>query len=161
MNKKEFAAIGIVVLLLLLLSFKIDNFVNSSVQSNRDFALDIFFNAITNLFLNESHLDWTEKWFKKKGEKTILISRFVPVVRHLISIPAGIARMNLPKFIFFTAIGATVWNFILLYAGFSLGSHWELIHKYSGPLDILFLIGLGAAAGYFIWKNYKKSSAKK
>ena len=112
------------------------------------------------LLLNEEHLEWTEKWFKNLGEKTILISRFIPVVRHLISIPAGIAGMNIPKFAIFTAIGATIWNFILLYAGFRLGSHWELIHKYSSQLDILFIIGIVMFMGYFIWKSYKKKKAK-
>ena len=111
--------------------------------------------------LNEEHLDWTEKWFKKSGEKTILISRFIPIVRHLISIPAGMARMNISKFSFFTIIGATIWNFILLYAGFKLGSHWELIHEYSSQLDIIFIVGLVLIVGYFFWNNYKKKKNKK
>src|SRR3989344_2465633 len=52
------------------------------------------------LLVEEEHLEWTEKWFRKQGDKTIFISRFVPVVRHLISIPAGIAKMPMRRFLF-------------------------------------------------------------
>src|SRR3989338_6440555 len=92
------------------------------------------------LLLEEEHLEWTEKWFKRHGEKTIFISRFVPVVRHLISIPAGIAKMSLQKFTIYTFVGATIWNLILLYAGFKLGEHWDKIHEFSKELDIMFVI---------------------
>ena len=108
------------------------------------------------LLLEEEHLKWTEKWFKKQGDKTIFISRFVPVVRHLISIPAGIARMAIHKFIFYTFAGATMWNLILLYAGFKLGSHWGKIHQYSKELDIIFVIGVVLFLAYFVWKHHKK-----
>ncbi len=108
------------------------------------------------LLLDEEHLDWTEKWFKKRGEATIFISRFVPVVRHLISIPAGIAEMNISRFIVYTCIGATIWNFILLYAGFKLGDHWNKIHEYSQQLDLLFLAALVLFLMYFVWKHHRK-----
>ena len=112
------------------------------------------------LLLEEEHLEWTEKWFKKQGERTIVVSRFVPVVRHLISIPAGIARMSLQKFIIYTLIGATIWNSILLYAGFRLGSHWDLIHKFSKGLDIVFVVGVVSFLAYFIWKHHKRKNEK-
>ena len=106
--------------------------------------------------LDEEHLAWTEKWFKKQGSKTILISRFIPVVRHLISIPAGIAKMAVNKFIIFTLIGATIWNGILLYAGFRLGSHWDKIHKFSSQSDAIFVIAIGVLIIYFVKKQYNK-----
>ena len=106
--------------------------------------------------LDEEHLAWTEKWFKKQGSKTILISRFIPVVRHLISIPAGIAKMAVNKFIIFTLIGATIWNGILLYAGFRLGSHWDKIHKFSSQIDAIFVIAIGVLIIYFVKKQYNK-----
>jgi len=108
------------------------------------------------LLLEEEHLKWTEKWFKRQGDKTIFFSRFVPVVRHLISIPAGIAEMSLHKFIVYTFIGATIWNFILLYAGIKLGSHWSIIHEYSRELDIVFVAAVALFLAYFIWKHHKK-----
>ncbi len=106
--------------------------------------------------LDEEHLEWTEKWFTKQGSKTILISRFIPVVRHLISIPAGIARMSMGRFLVYTFIGATSWNLVLLYAGFKLGSHWDKIHQYSKELDIIFFVGVILFLVYFVWKHHKK-----
>jgi len=108
------------------------------------------------LLLEEEHLEWTEKWFKKRGEKTILISRFVPVVRHLISMPAGIAKMPLRKFLVYTFIGASIWNFMLLYAGLKLGLQWNKIHQYSGQLDIIFIAAVAAFFIYFILKHHKR-----
>ena len=109
------------------------------------------------LLLNENHLEWTEKWFKKQGDKTIFASRFIPIVRHLISIPAGIAKMPVHKFLIYTFFGASIWNSILLYAGFKLGQQWEKIHQYSRELDIIFLAGIILLVSYFFWKNYKKN----
>ncbi len=110
------------------------------------------------LLLDEGHLAWTEKWFKKQGDKTIFISRFVPVVRHLISIPAGIAKMQVKKFLVYTFIGATAWNFILLYAGFKLGSHWNKIHQFSKELDLVFVIGVVLFLAYFILGHNKRKN---
>lgn len=112
------------------------------------------------LLLEEEHLEWTEKWFKKQGEKTILVSRFVPVVRHLISIPAGIAGMSVRKFFAYTFIGAAMWNFILLYAGLRLGSHWDKIHGFSRQLDIVFDAAVVVFLAYFIWKHHKRKNEK-
>src|SRR3989338_4132009 len=112
------------------------------------------------LLLEEEHLEWTEKWFKRHGEKTIFISRFVPVVRHLISIPAGIAKMSMQKFLIYTLLGASICNFILLYAGFELGDHWEKIHEYSQQLDIIFIAVVVLFLIYFVWKHHKRKNEK-
>lgn len=112
------------------------------------------------LLLEEAHLAWTEKWFMKRGDITILISRFIPVVRHLISIPAGMAKMSVPKFVIYTFVGATSWNLILLYSGFKLGSHWSKIHEFSRELDIIFIAGVAVFLAYFIWKHHKKKNEK-
>ncbi len=108
------------------------------------------------LLLEEEHLDWTENWFRKYGDKTIFISRFIPVIRHLISIPAGIARMAMNKFLVYTFMGATIWNFILLYAGFKLGAHWEKIHAFSKELDVIFIAAVILFLAYFIWAHRRK-----
>ena len=113
------------------------------------------------LLLEEEHLEWTEKWFKKRGDKTIFISRFVPVVRHLISMPAGIAKMPMRRFLVYTFAGASIWNFILLYAGFKLGSHWNKIHEYSKQLDIIFVAAVILFLAYFVWKHHKKRKNEK
>lgn len=108
------------------------------------------------LLLNEHHLALTEKFFAKYGEKTIFVSRFIPVVRHFISIPAGAAAMNLGRFSLYTLAGATLWNTFLTYLGFHLGSRWELVQTYSEKLDIVVIAVLVGAAAYWVWERKKK-----
>jgi membrane protein DedA with SNARE-associated domain len=112
------------------------------------------------LLLNPHHLEWTNKFFNHHGGKTIFISRFIPVVRHLISIPAGLARMSLIPFILYTAAGATLWNGFLTYLGVRLKENWRIVQQYTHILDYLVLAGLMAVAVYFLWKiKVARSSA--
>jgi len=104
------------------------------------------------LLLNVHHLEWTEQFFLRHGGKTIFISRFIPVVRHLISIPAGLARMPLFPFILYTAVGATMWNMFLTYLGFRLKQNWQLIQKYTHILDYFVVAALIGATLYLVWK---------
>ena len=111
--------------------------------------------------LNKEHLIKTERWFSKKGELTIFIGRFIPVVRHIISIPAGIGKMNLKKFIIYTIIGAGIWNAFLAYVGFVLGNNWEVIKQYADYLSWSVLAIIIIIGAYFLWKEIKKRKAKK
>lgn len=108
------------------------------------------------LLLNPGHLEWTKKFFERHGGKTIFISRFIPVVRHLISLPAGLARMSLIPFIVFTGVGATLWNGFLTYLGVRLKENWRLIQQYTHILDFLVLAGL-LAVGIYFTRKYKAS----
>jgi membrane protein DedA with SNARE-associated domain len=104
------------------------------------------------LLLNPHHLEWTKKFFDRHGGKTIFIARFVPVVRHLISIPAGVARMPLLPFILFTAAGATMWNGFLTYLGVRLRENWPIVQRYTHILDYVVVAGMVGVAAYFLWK---------
>ena len=108
------------------------------------------------LLLDVSHLKWTEHWFRHKGEVTIFISRFIPVVRHLISISAGIGKMHLTKFIVYTFIGALIWNGFLAYLGVVLGEKWEVIHSYTSELDLIVIGLIVVSLIYFIHRQLKK-----
>lgn len=111
------------------------------------------------LLLNKHHLEWTELFFFRYGSRTIFISRFIPVVRHLISIPAGLGKMHLAPFLLYTAIGASLWNMFLAYLGLKLKEHWQIIHRYSHALDMA-VVGFGVLglAAYLIWR-YRRRSA--
>jgi len=109
------------------------------------------------LFLNPHHLEWTHAFFERHGGKTIFICRFIPVVRHLISIPAGLARMRLAPFIILTLLGATLWNGFLTYMGTLLQENWQLVQKYTHVLDILVIAALLAAGAYLVWKLKKRN----
>ncbi len=105
------------------------------------------------LLLNEHHLDQTKNFFAKYGDKTVFISRFIPVVRHFISIPAGAGKMNIKKFILYTVIGAGAWNMFLAWVGYQLNSRWQEIQHYTHILDIMVVVVIVAAIGYFVWKR--------
>lgn len=105
------------------------------------------------LLLDEHDLQKTHEWFNKRGEITVFISRFIPVVRHLISIPAGVGKMSLKKFCFYTIIGATIWNTFLAYFGFKLGKNWLMIREYSEYISIPTAVIIVVVGGYFIYRH--------
>ena len=111
------------------------------------------------LLLDKEHLDFTMKWFERRGEITILASRFIPVVRHLISIPAGIGSMNLGKFSLFTLIGGTIWNTILLVCGIWLEERWKLIHEYSHEIDYVVLAVMIVVGAWWVTRQLKRRRA--
>ncbi|MBI2675084.1 MAG: DedA family protein [Candidatus Aenigmarchaeota archaeon] len=121
----------------------------------------IFFEKYGKYFFIRKHeLEWTDKWFRRHGGVTVFAGRFMPVVRHLISIPAGIARMDIRKFLLYTFAGAFAWNTILLYAGLWFGERWKLIYDYAKTIDILIAAGIIAAAvWFFIGHRRKKDMA--
>jgi len=106
------------------------------------------------LLLNQRDLERTEQFFhRKQGIMTVFISRFVPVVRHFISIPAGIGKMPLLPFVGVTLIGATIWNTFLLICGMKLREHWKVVQKYSHELDIVVAVVLVIGIAYFVRKR--------
>jgi membrane protein DedA with SNARE-associated domain len=102
--------------------------------------------------LDHDDLAATERFFKKYGDATIFICRFIPVVRHLISLPAGMGRMNLVRFSIYTIIGAGLWNAFLTVCGFYLRKNWEVVMQYSRIVDIAVLAILVFGIIFFIKK---------
>ncbi len=107
--------------------------------------------------LSKDKVVHAEEYFIRNGKTSTFIGRLVPGVRHLISIPAGLARMNLRDFILYTFVGAGIWNVILAIIGYYLYEMREQIFPYIGHI----LLGLGALfIVYLVWKarkNGKKS----
>ncbi len=108
------------------------------------------------LLLDREEFEATKKFFKRYGDITIFISRFIPVIRHLISLPAGFAQMNIIKFTVFTIIGAGLWNSFLAYTGFYLKSNWEAVMRYSKYVDIAVILILAGLFCYFAYKHVKR-----
>jgi len=94
------------------------------------------------LLLDESDLDAADRFFQRRGAITIFVGRFLPVVRHLISIPAGVGRMRLLPFYLYTVLGAGAWNAILIACGVVLRRNWDAILRYARWIDILVLVVL-------------------
>lgn len=113
------------------------------------------------LLLDETDLNGTEDWFREKGEQVIFIARFIPVVRHLISIPAGIGKMDLKKFSLYTVAGASAWNLFIIWLGFYLGQNWREVREYSEYFSLAVAILLVLAAIAFIVRHLKHKHFKK
>ncbi|TCM48168.1 DedA family protein [Kribbella sp. VKM Ac-2568] len=95
-------------------------------------------------------VDKAEAWFARHGAKAVLIGRMVPVVRSLISVPAGVERMRLSLFLALTAIGSLVWNSALIIAGYLLGEKWNVVESYVGMLQWVVLAAAVLAVVWFI-----------
>ena len=108
------------------------------------------------VLLDEEDLESSQRWFARYGERTIFICRFVPVVRHLISIQAGIAGMDIKRFCLYTVVGATIWNAILAYLGYLLRENWEILHHYMRPVSIVIFLLLMLAIAIFFYKHIAK-----
>ena len=114
------------------------------------------------VLLSEKNLLRSEKFFAEHGEISTLIGRLFPVIRHLISIPAGLHRMPLPKFILYTAVGAAVWCAILTWIGYFLGQHegvlrTEEIHRYvTWAMVVLIPVTLIAIWIYVVRRRHPK-----
>ncbi len=95
-------------------------------------------------------MDRTEEWFARHGTKAVFFGRMVPVFRSLISIPAGIERMPLPRFVALTTAGSLVWNTALIMAGYLLGEQWHLVEEYLGLVSTAVLVLIGIALAWFV-----------
>lgn len=113
------------------------------------------------LLLNKNDLEKTERFFHaRKGTITLFLSRFIPVVRHFISIPAGTGKMPLIPFIIATLIGATMWNVFLLFCGMKLREHWMIVQRYSHHIDVFIVLGMLVTVVIFVKKRTKEKVAK-
>jgi len=106
--------------------------------------------------IRKKNLDKASKWFDKYGSKTILICRCVPGLRSLISIPAGLLKMNLKKYFILSFAGFTIWSSVLVLIGYFLKENWTLITKYSNELDLTGILIILALIIYFLIKHLKQ-----
>ncbi len=109
------------------------------------------------IFISHSKLELADRWFERYGWEAVLISRMLPVVRTFISLPAGIANMDLKKFSLYTFIGSLPWSFILAYIGVQLGPNWDLIESYFHIMDIGVFIGILGLIIYLVLSYRSKS----
>jgi len=110
------------------------------------------------MMIDQTAIEKTEHYFLKHGKTSTLIGRLVPGIRHLISIPAGLANMKMRDFILFTAIGATAWNLILALLGYFFYSQKNILDKYYKEL-IIIIIAIGCIyVMYLIYKGLKKNN---
>ena len=105
------------------------------------------------ILINKHHIDKSEEWFNKYGVGVIFTARFIPVVRHAISIPAGISRMPVWRFTLLTTLAVIPWTIGFVYLGFKLGNQWEQIDEVAAPyIKPLLLVALALLIIYFVIK---------
>lgn len=113
------------------------------------------------LRLKASDIEKADKWFDTKGQKTVFICRFIPIVRSLISIPAGMSEMNFLKFLLYTVLGSTIWNTVLVLLGKELGDSWERVVEVFNNFSHIILVVLIIVVVFGIFWFYKSKSKKK
>ncbi len=108
------------------------------------------------LHLQTSDISKAGKWFVRKGNLAVFFCRFVPIVRSLISIPAGTAKMNLGAFLVLTTLGTAIWNTVLVWLGVFAGKSWERIVQYMNTYSIIALVVMGLIVFILAIIFYKK-----
>lgn len=111
------------------------------------------------IFVSKHDLDKGERWLQKYGDSVAFFSRLLPIVRTFISFPAGIARVNLTRFLLYTFVGSYIWSLALAWVGLKLGENWEHIETYWRKFDYIILILIIAGIIWWIWRHFKKESA--
>lgn len=109
------------------------------------------------MHLKPEYVNRSARWFSRYQNKAVFICRCIPLMRSLISIPAGCNEMNIPLFLVLTMIGSTVWNTALVLSGAFLGSAWESALPYLSQYSIVaVIVCIIAAFGYAAWKIFRK-----
>jgi membrane protein DedA with SNARE-associated domain len=101
-------------------------------------------------------LERAEGWFDRHGGLAVLIGRVIPVVRSLVSVPAGVERMPLWRFVLYTIIGSGVYNLVLIGLGYVLGSRWQTVEQYSNYLNYAIYAAILVAVGLFALKRVRR-----
>ena len=107
-------------------------------------------------FIKEETLDKLDVFFAKHGEISTFTGRLIPGIRQLISLPAGLARMNIAKFSFYTAIGAGIWIVVLVAVGYVVGSNQELISEYMKSATLIALVSVVLIMVFYVVRNRRR-----
>lgn len=110
------------------------------------------------ILIRKHELERAEYWFEHYGQSTVFFSRLLPAVRTFISLPAGMAKMNLWKFSLYTFIGSLPWTIGLTYVGYKLGGEWESIKGYFHRFDLVIGVLVIAGIGWWIYKRVKEKN---
>ena len=113
------------------------------------------------ILITPHDLDRADQWFQNNGDWAIFITRLMPVVRTFISLPAGIAKMRIGKFLIYTFVGSFIWCTALSLAGYLLGENWEKIRTVMRPFDPVIVAIVVILIGFYIYRHIKHSRTQK
>ncbi|HPW34475.1 MAG TPA: DedA family protein [Candidatus Paceibacterota bacterium] len=109
---------------------------------------------ILKITISDNFLDKSRQWFEKYGSVSVLFSRILPVVRTFISLPAGLGKMKMSKFITYTFLGSFIWSAALSYFGWYLGNNWQSLEKYFRRFDIAIVVVIAIIFIYWLWNHF-------
>ncbi|MBM7644145.1 membrane protein DedA with SNARE-associated domain [Scopulibacillus daqui] len=112
------------------------------------------------VLINQRHLDIADQWFSKYGDWAAFFGRMLPVIRTFISLPAGIAQMNVKRFLTFTLLGCIPWNIIITFLGWKLGQHWEAAQQYLKPLSYIAVLLVAVFLARLVYKMVRKKQVE-
>lgn len=110
--------------------------------------------------ITRKDIERADRWFETRGEITIFVARLIPGVRGFISIPAGVARMNVARFSIFTFLGAFPWTLGLAWGGWALGSNYDAIREATKPAEIPIIATVLAVMVFILWKRIRELRAE-
>jgi membrane protein DedA with SNARE-associated domain len=114
------------------------------------------------ILIRKHHIDVAENWFNKYGTGVIFTARFIPVVRHAISVPAGLARMPLSRFTLLTTLAVIPWSILFVWLGKSVGENWEHVDEKAAPYVMPFIwVSVGLTVLYVAYKVFMAKRSKK
>jgi len=111
------------------------------------------------LLISGEDLDTAERWFARRGYWAVFVGRLLPVVRTFISVPAGVARMDLSLFTVLTFSGSFLWSLLLAWAGYVLGANYDRIRTAFGPFDIVIVIVIVLLVAWYIVRHVRRAGA--
>ncbi|MBI2625842.1 DedA family protein [Candidatus Parcubacteria bacterium] len=107
--------------------------------------------------LSRRELAVVDRWFAKYGGPTVFLGRLLPVVRTYISLPAGLSRMPLGRFAFYTFLGSAPWSALFAWLGVRLGANWKVIEGFFQKFDIVIIVAIFAFLVWFLWRRRRHS----
>ena len=113
------------------------------------------------VLVSRRDIERADEWFERYGHWAVFFCRMAPMVRSLIAIPAGVARMNFWKFNLYTFLGSWPFSFVLTYGGYVLGEHWETLETYLQEFDHVIGIILLACLAAYVWRHWKQRAEEK
>jgi membrane protein DedA with SNARE-associated domain len=108
------------------------------------------------IMVSEEDLKNADRWFARWGDWAAFVSRLLPIVRTFISFPAGVTRMNFPRFVLFTFLGSFIWCALLSLGGYYLGANWEALREVMRPFDIPIALIILLGVGWYIYRHVQK-----
>jgi len=107
------------------------------------------------ILISKHDLDLADRWFAKFGDLTVFFGRLLPIVRTYISFPAGVSKMNIKKFSFYTFVGALPWCVLFTWLGIKMGNNWDLIREKLHNFELLIAVLIILAVGLYIYRHIK------